>query len=162
MFLGEKLGLPVLAKDAFKELLADCFTTMDIELSRRLGAASFKLLFRLAETLLRANVSLIVEANFRADPDQNKFREFLHLGQVTVVECVADPAILLERYQQRHGGDDRHKIHFDLEHLQQRDLVEEWANWPVLNLSCPTITVDTTNVSKVDYLPVVAFIERHR
>ncbi|HVX29130.1 MAG TPA: AAA family ATPase, partial [Nitrolancea sp.] len=61
--LAGALNLPLLTKDSFKELLADTLHVDGIDWSKKLGAASFELLFSLAERLLVANVSVVIEGN---------------------------------------------------------------------------------------------------
>jgi SpoVK/Ycf46/Vps4 family AAA+-type ATPase len=46
--LAQRLGLPFLSKDLFKEVLFDVLGWSDLEWSQRLGRASMKLLFRSA------------------------------------------------------------------------------------------------------------------
>ena len=62
--LAARLALPLIAKDAIKEALFEALGTGDAEWSRRLGRASFDLLYEALEWQLRAGRPAIVEANF--------------------------------------------------------------------------------------------------
>src|SRR6266540_4037003 len=70
--VAERLALPLVAKDAFKELLWERLGATDLDASRQLGRASFDLLFLVVAELLSARLSLVAEGNFsRTEP----FRE---------------------------------------------------------------------------------------
>src|SRR3954453_10531269 len=64
--LRERLGLPLMAKDALKETLGDALECAgDRHESQRLGMATFHVQFAVVRELLAAGVSLIAEGNFR-------------------------------------------------------------------------------------------------
>ncbi len=63
-WLADQLHLPLLCKDAIKELLFDELGWSDRAWSRKLGKASITLLFSLIEVQLRAGQSFIAESNF--------------------------------------------------------------------------------------------------
>src|SRR5215212_7740006 len=64
--VADRLGLPLVAKDAFKELLWERLGAEDLEASRELGRASFDALFLIVGELLRKGVSVVAEGNFSA------------------------------------------------------------------------------------------------
>src|SRR5688572_14123159 len=61
--LARALGLPLVARDDLKEALYGDLGTGDVEWTRRLGRASFTLLFLVASRVLAAGTSVVVEAN---------------------------------------------------------------------------------------------------
>jgi predicted kinase len=61
--LARALGLPLLAKDTVKEALFDSLGVGDRDWSRRLGRASFEVLYALAAEVPAA----VVDANFGAE-----------------------------------------------------------------------------------------------
>ena len=65
--IAKELGLPLFARDDIKELLFDTLGWSDRQWSRKLGLASWKLLYHLLEEMLKANQSLVVESNFRKE-----------------------------------------------------------------------------------------------
>jgi hypothetical protein len=83
--LARELGLPLLTKDDDKEALFDSLGTGDRDWSRRLGAASFEVLFAVATRLLGAGVSCVPEANFM---DPAPLRE-LPAARLVQVACAA-------------------------------------------------------------------------
>ncbi len=72
--LATDLHLPLLAKDVIKETLFETLGWSDRAWSRRLGAATMALLYKLLEEQLRAGRPCIVECNFYPDRDTERFR----------------------------------------------------------------------------------------
>src|SRR5215467_2997000 len=71
--LAERLRLPFLYKDGIKETLFDRLGWSDREWSRRLGLASYDLLYHFLAAELAAGRSLVVESNFSATYDTPRF-----------------------------------------------------------------------------------------
>jgi len=119
--LAAELGRPLVAKDDIKEALFDALGTGDREWSRRLGRATYDVLFLVARRLLEAGASCVVESNFsNAEP-----LRALPPARVVQILCVAPHDIVLERYAARM----RHPGHLDaemLEELRQRLDADEW------------------------------------
>lgn len=69
--LAERLRLPLIAKDDLKESLFESLGAGDVAWSSRLGSAAYNLIFELASRILAAHVSMIVEANFFVDQQQD-------------------------------------------------------------------------------------------
>jgi predicted kinase len=102
--LAEDLGLPLLNKDGFKEVLYDALGWTDLESSQRLGRAAMELLFHTAGRLLAAGVSLIVEANFSADLSRQEFKDLQtrHRAAACQILCSADPEVVAARTATTH------------------------------------------------------------
>ena len=98
--LAEQAGLPLLGKDALKEVLSRTVGYGDRETPRELGGAAFALLFDMIERLLRAGGSCVLEASF----DVDEAREWLaRLPPCTVLQLlVTEPGELV---LQRHVAD---------------------------------------------------------
>lgn len=153
--LATDLGLPLLAKDDIKELLADSLEVTTYEWSRRTGRASYALLDWLATKLLSAGQSLILEANFdRRYLTEWDFAQAVNEHNAKVVEifCRADPTVLVHRYTERAKAGHRHPIHHDQEHLDgtlREEIAGDKFSQP-LGLGA-IIMVDTTHFDRVDY-----------
>jgi len=65
--LGRRLGLPVVSRDAIKELAFERLGWSDGAWSQRVGALSYALIDYFIGALLRGNGSAILESNFSAD-----------------------------------------------------------------------------------------------
>jgi predicted kinase len=130
--LGPNLGLPVLAKDAFKEALMSAFDVPDLDASRAIGRASLTAMLAVAADCGSAVLDSVWH---RAEA-----LESLQLlpGRVVEVFCRCEPDTMAERHQARVGT--RTSGHFD----ELREPGELWnaettepvaGGWPVIEVS---------------------------
>ena len=151
--LADDLRLPFIGKDDIKERLFDSLGWKDREWSRKLGLATYPLLYYFVEAELRAGRSLTVESNFRPEYDTPKFLKLQQQYGFEPVQvfCHASDHVLLERVRRRALSGERHPGHVD--HI----LYEEMRGAPVqpdyapLPIEGTLITVDTTDFARVDY-----------
>ncbi len=120
--------------------------------SRRLGAATYRLIYHLLEVQLAAGRSLIVESNFDR---QHATGEFLalkarHDFRPVQVLCWASSQVLLARFKARAESGARHPGHID--HLSYAELAETLRRGPAepLAIGGPAFEVDTTDWAAVD------------
>jgi predicted kinase len=136
--LRERLGLPLIAKDALKEVLGDALEFAgDRHESRRLGVATFHVQFAVLRELLAAGVSVIAEGNFSADWFQT-----LPPAHVTQVHVTASPETLRERMLARDVH--RHPVHYDREAAEEITERTASGEWEPLPLEGRLIRIDTT------------------
>jgi predicted kinase len=152
--LAQDLSLPVFSRDGLYENL---FDALDGD-SGRLGAASFRLLYFIAGSVLAAGQSLIVEGFFGRP--ELRTAEFLHLQQQTdfvplQILCKADGAVLLERFLARAGSADRHAGHADREWLEQNRERLLHGTLSPLALGGEVVEIDTTTPDSADYEAVL-------
>jgi predicted kinase len=155
--LADALPAPLLAKDTIKEALFDGLGTGDAEWSRKLGIATYGILYLVLEEELRAGRSCVLEANF----DHNEASAQLAAIQLRrpfralQIVCAASREVLIERFVER--SDSRHPGHIDEERLE--DVIEsiDAGRWRELELDGETIEVDTTDWASVN---VDALVER--
>ena len=148
--LAAELALPLLAKDDIKEPLFDTLGVGDRDWSRKLGAATYEILYALARRLLEAGASCIVESNFS---DAAPLRA-LPSARVVQVFCAAPDDVILERYAARV----RHPGHLDdqiVEELRER---LERREWKPLDLDGTLIELDTRK--PIDVRALAARISR--
>jgi predicted kinase len=157
--LASELALPLLAKDAFKELLYDALGSGDVEWSRRLGRAVYPLLYHALEVELRAGRSCVLEANFDHDFAGRELAALSerHPFRALQLVCSAEPDVLLERYAARAGT--RHPGHLDAARVDEVREAIAAGRWRALDLGADTIEVDTTDWAAVD---VRRLVERAR
>jgi predicted kinase len=150
--LAERLRMPFLYKDGIKETLFDTLGWSDREWSRKLGAATYALLFHLVEMELAAGRSLVVESNFDADRDGPRFLELRdRYGFRSVqVYCVADGAVLLERFRSRAETSARHPGHVEVANIAEFEQALLRGRLDPLPLDGLIIAVDTTSFAQVD------------
>src|SRR5262249_17077234 len=144
--------MPFLYKDGIKETLFDTLGWSDREWSRKLGIATYALLFHLLEMELAAGRSLVVESNFdaeRAGPSFLALHKRYGFRPVQIC-CFADGGILLERCRSRATSDERHPGHDDLAHMAELEPVLLRGRLDPLPFDGPIIEVDTTDFAQVD------------
>jgi predicted kinase len=144
--------MPFLYKDGIKETLFDTLGWSDREWSRKLGVATYALLFHLLEMELAAGRSLVVESNFdaqRCAPSFLSLRERYGFRPVQVC-CVAEGAVLLERCRSRATSDERHPGHDELANMAELEPILLRGRLDPLPLGGPIIEVDTTDFAQID------------
>ena len=159
--LGKRLAqhflLPFIAKDGFKERLFDELGWSDRDWSRKLGRASFKLLFYVLEAQLEARRSCIIEGNF--DPKfhtqiLNDFKQNYDF-EVFQIYCQTKPDVLLERFRARWASGERHPGHSDHITLPEMEVLVQQK--PVkLELEGTTWNLDTTDLKQLDVQALMA------
>jgi predicted kinase len=109
--LATELNLPLPAKDDIKEALYDALGAGDREWSRKLGSATYEVLFAVARRFLDSGTSCILESNFaEASP-----LHALPPARVVQIFCVAPTEVILQRYARRA----RHPGHLDGEVIEE-------------------------------------------
>jgi predicted kinase len=144
--LATRLGLPLVTKDDLKEELYDALGVGDAEWSRRLGRASYGLIFTVCRELLAAGQPMIAEANFFTGLDEPRFAA-LPPHRLVQVHCAAPLDVLVTRYEGRPG---RHPGHLDRDRAGElRQRFEEGTHAP-LDLAGEVLEVDTSTAVDAD------------
>ena len=152
-YLARELCLPLISKDGIKEILFDTLGWHDREWSKKLGHASFELMFHILESHLEAQNPLIMETAFIPEFHTARFlelKERYDFGFIQVY-CTADDAILFERFRARATSGERHPGHVD--HLAtEKRFVETLraGRWDILDIGGSLLRVDTTDWTEVD------------
>jgi predicted kinase len=157
--LASSLGIPYFGKDGFKDLLFDTIGWSDRDWSRKVGIASYELLFAVAESLLSAGTSLVVEANFYPEQHAARFSALRDRLAARIVEvyCTASTAVLRRRFVERWESGDRHPGHVQNESLEE-DLARLGGDeWGPLGIE-ERFDVDTTDVGLEQLSSIVSQI----
>jgi hypothetical protein len=139
--LSRRLGWPLIARDTIKEALGDALDISDPEGSRRIGGASYHILFAVAA---QVPGELIVESNFgpQAVPS---LRALSPVPPIEVL-CRCPLDVAAHRYSSRA----RHAVHHTPQ-VTPEDLLQLGSPTPV-GLGGPLITVDTSTAVDADAL----------
>jgi predicted kinase len=114
--LAGETGWPVVAKDSFKEALFEVLGSGDAAWSRRLSLAAFRIQFAVAESLLAAGVSLLLDGNFTAPEHTGRIVALAgQRARMIQVACRAGELVLASRRLQRARSAARHPGHLDRE-----------------------------------------------
>lgn len=135
--LAPRLRLPLLRKDAVKEVLFDALGSGDLAWSRRVGGASHEVLLTLAA---EASAGAVLESFFWPGVAEPRL---LALGRPLVqVWCRCPVEVALDRYRRRIASPDRHSGHHP-DH-QDDDATRHWAESEPQPLAIePLVIVDT-------------------
>jgi len=160
--IAEKLRLPFICKDDFKELLFDNLGWSDAAWSKRLGKASFEILWHVVGVLVRAGNSMIIETKFDPKAAVDKFSKLKKDNNFKVFELNfhASREVLLERFKLR-AATVRHPGHVDL--TRAEEYAANLNNGRIDHLNLPGITIidiDTTDFEKVDIDQIVLEIKK--
>ena len=141
--LRDRLGLPLIAKDALKEALGDALDVRggDREASRRLGVATFEVQFAVVRELLACGISLVVEGNFAVEWAPRRFGG-LPPARIAQVFVTAAPETLRERLLTRDTH--RHPVHYDREAADEIAVRATAGEWRPLPLDGELVEIDTT------------------
>lgn len=152
-FLSEKLQIPFFNKDCIKEILFDDLGYRDRKLSKTYGVASYNILYLITEKILKADLSLILDSNFKTEFDTPKFKILKEKYDFRLIQVVfgCDGKTLFERFKKRSESDERHPGHVDhANYAEFEDLLLKGEQGP-LDLVGEIIRIDTTDFAKVNY-----------
>jgi predicted kinase len=160
--LSADLRLPLISKDSIKETLFDTLGWNDREWSRKLGAATMRLLYMWIEEELAAGRSFIVECNFKAEYDTTIFLELMERYPFTPFQiiCHTEGPVLLERWKVRAVSGDRHPGHVDNLTLEEFTPLLLAGECPPLDIGGTLYLLDTSDFDRVNYSGLLDALER--
>lgn len=150
--IAERVDLPFLCKDDIKELLFDTIGWSDRAWSRKLGVATYRIMYYMLERQLEAHKSLIMESDFRPAFDEPKLRalkEQFQFGSL-IIHCTAEASVLLERFKERLTSGKRHPGHNDQENYKLFMPETLKNDFGTLAIGGESYELDTTNFSTID------------
>ncbi len=160
--IAREFRLPFIHKDGIKETLFESLGWKDRDWSRKLGAATYDLLYYVVETLMGAGVSLVLESNFQpeiAGPKLNSMIEQFDYSCVQLL-CKAEGEVLAARFQARAASTERHPGHVDV--LNYEEIVQELKKGRIepLPLAAPLLEINTSVFDVVDYEEIKEAVRR--
>lgn len=158
--IGREFSLPVIGRDDFKESLYDSLGYSDRDWSKKLGFASYKLLYLATEKLLDAGNSVIIESNFKVKTDTDKLQKTKDKHQCFLfqIHCHTDISLALERFKKRAESGTRHPGHADASIYDEMERNLNKGGYEILNVCDRTLKIDTTNFEKIDYGSIFSVI----
>jgi len=160
--LATKLHIPFIGKDNIKEKLHDVLK-YDTSNSQLYGMASYSVFFHIAECLMKADFSFVLESNFTL-PSAGVLLPLVRKYNYRALTVLfdADIEVLNKRISERDATDERHP---GLRLSSNRTIEFNDSNCATYRDFCvgEKITIDTTDFTKVDYNKmndlVIDFIE---
>lgn len=151
--IAKELLLPFVSRDDIKESLFDSLGWKDREWSKKLGAASYKLLYYFVESQVCTGNSLIVESNFIAKFDTRKFIEFKNNYELEIIQirCEAETQVLFQRFKARSESGERYPGHVDYLKYEEFKTTLNEGGYDILDIGGKVFEIDTTDFEKIDY-----------
>lgn len=159
--VAERIGAVCISKDVYKEALFDAIGCEDPEWSQWIGSVAFSILQNHVLRRLLRGESVVAESVFRKqDAQWISLSRGIHGTSLYQVHLKCDERERLRRIDKRVRDGERHPGHFDNDYQARFKDRESHANQQSLSLQlrCPTLTVDTTNWSKVNIDEIVSFL----
>ena len=151
--LARDLRVPLIAKDRIKEQLFNSLGWSDRAWSRKVGGASYDLIWHLAEAVLAAGQAVIIEGNFRGTVAETHLRTIAAAVDCRFLQlnCWAEAKVLLRRYRERTKEGGRHPG--PLDDPNDPDLREQLAEggYAPLDIGGEVIDLDMTGDDVPDY-----------
>lgn len=162
--LADDLKWPLVWKDGIKEPLMDALPDANggwsTAWSNALGRATIALLYQQVETLLRAQVAMVVECHFEHQTDAQRWQSLHERYPLRMIQvrCETDPSVQLARYQARIEAGERHPGHVNSS--ATGDPRPRWGT-PVawIDVPGPRLSINTSDLSMTGYGHVVTQIK---
>jgi len=150
--VSAEFNLPYFSKDMFKEMMFYKIGYQDREWSKKLGRASYDILYLIAEKLLTAGQTVILESNFKPEFDRPRLEELKKKIGLEVLEilCYAEGKVVFERFKERALSGKRHPGHVDNLCLEEQEGILIKGKAEALGLG-EIIEVETTDFNKVNW-----------
>ena len=151
--LAEDLRLPFFNKDGIKEILFDTLGWKDRDWSRKLGVASYELLYHAVEAQVSAGKPVIMESNFSNGRATTRIQEMKtrYEAETLQIQCTTGGEVLFNRFKERAESGDRHPGHVDTStYDEMRDILLKGKHDP-LDIGGLIIEVDTTDFAAIQY-----------
>lgn len=157
--LARAFGLPLLAKDMFKEAIFDHLPGVDTSDAHRLGIASVGMMYTFARHQLGNGVGVILESTFDRGKAEDDVRPLLDDARGVIVHCTAPPELILQRYIERSGDEGRHPVHRDEEHVDDLRRGLAAGVYEPVQLDLPTIEIDMRDPEAVNVKDLIVRVE---
>ena len=158
--IAKRYSLPLIGRDDIKESLYNSLGYKDREWSKKLGIASYDLLYFFIEQLLANEQSLITESNFKSAIDTAKLLNLKSKYQFSLLQihCYTSVEIALQRFKNRATSGERHPGHVDS--LIYEEMEANWrrGGYQISDICDCTIPIDTTNFNLIDYEKIYTII----
>ncbi len=151
--LADRYSLPLVNKDGIKESLFDSLGWKDREWSKKLGQATYPLLYYFVESLLRAGKSHIVESNFAPEVATGEFLDLQKKYPFVPfqIQCRTQPEVLFERFRSRALSGLRHPGHVERGPFEEHRSALKDGRLEPLEIGGLLCELDTTDFEKIDY-----------
>lgn len=160
--LSQEFDFPLLVRDKIKETLFDSLGHSDREWSRKLGSASFDLLWKMTEEIMKTKKHFIVESPFNKELDSPRMLEYRNKFGYEMLQIILKTPgnIRFERFVKRVTTGKRHPGHVDHHNFesQKENIIIESIT--PLDIGGNSLEIDTSDFSSIDYPKIFDEIRR--
>jgi predicted kinase len=149
----------MLTKDAIKEAMMGALPVNDREASKQLGAATFRVLFTVSQSLLDAGAGIVLEGPFSHPESDAELRALGRTARTVLIHCVSPTELVLARYRERYESGQRHPGHFDGAVLPGLAARIQAGEFEAPQIEVPTLMVDTRDGYNPPLDRIVAALE---
>lgn len=151
--IAAEFRLPLISRDDIKESLFDTLGWKDREWSKKLGSASYGLLYYFIESQICRGRSIAVESNFQPKFDNHKFLNLKQKHEFELVQfhCKASDEVLFQRFKNRSESGERHPGHVDHLNYEEFKTTLIKGGYDLLDVESKVFEVDTSNFERIDY-----------
>jgi predicted kinase len=142
-----------ISKDEIKELLFDSLGYSDTQWSKKIGAASFDILFLNLEKHITAKNTCVIDGAFNSELSKNRLLDLQKKYQFKALQinCEASKETRRERFERRVVSGERHPGHQDLERIKANDYDAMKDGVDTLPIIGDIATLDMNDFNKIDY-----------
>lgn len=164
--VADALHLPLLAKDAVKEIMFDEIGWSDKAFSAKLARATFGIMDYATEQLLQNGMSLILESNYSPALASEKFQKWQEKYSCNIIQivCQTDIDVLAQRYYDRQLTN-RHPGHIDTgtpeSYRHKYALRKENGEDRPLEIDGPVQIINTTNFDAVKIDTIISWAKEN-
>jgi len=164
--IADELGFVMISMDAIKEVMWDTMGhKFELEFHNKFGKTAFKLLFHFMELSLSKGASLVIEAHFHPEWNNERFNKLKEKYNLNLIQihCDCETETLRKRVKERIGKDSYHKGHIHTINLHGVDnvLYSLGIKNKRLSINGATYDLDTTNLEEIDYEKLLKFISNN-
>jgi predicted kinase len=161
--IADKFGFVFVSMDALKEVMWDTMGhEFEFEFTDKVGKTAFELLFHFIELSLSKCVSLVIEAHFHPELNNERFNKLKEKYGTSLIQiyCDCETEALRKRFNERMDKDTYHKGHKHVISLYGKEKVLNSLGTKNkrLDIDGMTYDLDTTKLGEIDYDKLFNFI----
>lgn len=155
-------GIPCFSRDAFKEILFNSLGTDDRKWSKKLGLASYNLLFFVLNQFVQSKKSIMVESNFDSNRAKPDFLKIESIGEFNILQIVlmSDADIIMKRFLKRAISGERHPGHVDETNIDELKIILTERDFGAIDLESEVIIIDTNDFEMIEMNPIYCAIDK--
>lgn len=160
--LSKQINVPVFNKDNIKEILGDVIGFKDREENLKLSVATFEIFEYMSKTLMKSNITYILESNFRSkELEKLKTLSIENNYEIITFVLQADIGVLHKRFMDRINSGTRNKVHMSVDLSNYSDFEKLIKVMRMVEYPGRVYRIDTTQFN-IDYNEIKRLIDNEK